>query len=179
MGGPQPGISQVIPKLLTSQRTVPSQSRLQNSPASRGPRSSGTVPVDVSKQPWVGLVGGPGAGSAVDRLFSIPYFSGFPAVCFVPPCGGSRSCGTVGDARVKGCSCWGDRCLPPGSSSCATGFGRLLQGESAAFSGIINDDCRKEELLLSCLLFHQPRSLFSCSAARYPASLSIKSLHLV
>lgn len=60
-GGPQPGISQVIPILLTSWRTVPSWSRRQDSSASLGPHSSGTVPVDVSKQPWVGLVQGLGA----------------------------------------------------------------------------------------------------------------------
>lgn len=58
------------------------------------------------------------------------------------------------------------------------GFGRLLCVESAVFSGIINDNRREKELSLSCLLFHQSCSLFACSAARCPASLFIKSLHL-
>lgn len=60
-GGPQPGISQVIVILLTSPRTGPSWSRWQDSSASLGPHSSGTVHVDVSKQPWVELVQGLGA----------------------------------------------------------------------------------------------------------------------
>lgn len=151
---------------------VPLRSRLQRSPASGGPPSSGTVPTDLSERLQVGL-GALWTGCSASPIAAVPL------VCFVSPSSRSSSCGTIGDAQVEGCRHWGGHCPPPGSSSCATGFVRLSHVESAAFSGIINDGCRKEELLLSCLLFHQPRSLFSCSAARYPASLSIKSLHLV
>lgn len=71
----------------------------------------------------------------------------------------------------------GDTTAHHREGACA-GFGRLLCVESAVFSGVINGNRRKKELLLSCLLLHQSCSLFACSAACYPASLFIKSLHL-
>lgn len=80
--------------------------------------------------------------------------------------GGGRRMAAAGDAAARHME---------GSS---VGLGRSHVGLPAV-SGIGNNNGRKEELLLSCLLFHQSRSLCACSAARCPASLFIKSLHVM
>lgn len=156
-GGPQVRYRSGYPKPVSVSEDGPFTEQAAEFPSLSGTTRSGTDPPQ-SVRPAVGWPGS-GPRSAVDGLFSTPDCSGSLAVCFVPCSGGSRSRGTVSDAH-PGCSCWGGRCPPPGSSSSATGLGRLWYVDSAAFSGIMTNAEGKSSYCPVCFsTSHAPCSL--------------------